>query len=91
MSAKFDGETQRFSHYHVHNLIYICVLWPLPLTSKINRVHPLIMANIFNAKFDEEAHNGLVSILFTSLFPYMFIVTLTFDFWPPKSRGIILS
>ena len=32
-----------------------------------------------SAKFDEEAHNGLVSIAFTSLFPYMSIVTLTFD------------
>ena len=32
------------------------------------------MANI-SAKFDEEAHNGLVSIVFTSLFPYMPIVT----------------
>ena len=36
-------------------------------------------------------HDGLVSILFTSLFPYMFIVTLTFDLWPPKSIGFILS
>ena len=27
----------------------------------------------------EEAHKGLVSIIFTSLFPYMCIVTLTFD------------
>ena len=32
-----------------------------------------------SAKFDEEAHNGLVSILFTSIFLYMSIVTLTFD------------
>ena len=32
-----------------------------------------------SAKFDEETHNGLVSIVFTSLFPYMSIVTLTFD------------
>ena len=32
-----------------------------------------------SAKFDEEIHNGLVSILFTSLFPYMSIVTLTFE------------
>ena len=32
-----------------------------------------------SAKFDEEAHNGLVSILFTSLFPYISIVTLTSD------------
>ena len=32
-----------------------------------------------SAKFDEEVHNGLVSIVFTSLLPYMSIVTLTFD------------
>ena len=48
------------------------------------------MANLY-AKFDGEAHNGLVSILFTSLFPYMSIVTLTFDLWSPKSIGFILS
>ena len=30
-----------------------------------------------SAKFAEEAHNGLVSITFTSLLPYMFILTLT--------------
>ena len=38
------------------------------------------MANM-PAKFDQEAYNGLVSIVFTSLFPYtcMSIVTLTFD------------
>ena len=32
-----------------------------------------------SGKFDEEAHNGLVSIMFTSLFPYRSIVTLTSD------------
>ena len=32
-----------------------------------------------SAKFDKEIHNGLVSIMFTGLFPYMSIVTLTFD------------
>ena len=48
------------------------------------------MANMY-AKFDEEAHSGLDSIVFTSLFPYMSIVTLTFDLWPPKSIGFILS
>ena len=37
------------------------------------------MANM-SAKFDEEAHNALVSTVFTSLLPNMFIVTLTFDF-----------
>ena len=36
------------------------------------------MANM-SAKFDQEAHNSLVAIVFTSLFPYMSIVTLTFD------------
>ena len=32
-----------------------------------------------SVKFDEEAYKGLVSIMFKSLFPYMCIVTLTFD------------
>ena len=40
------------------------------------------MANM-SGKFDEEAHKGLVSIVFTSLFPYMCIVTLTFDLHAP--------
>ena len=31
------------------------------MTSKIKRVHPLTMANMY-AKFDEKAHFGLVSI-----------------------------
>ena len=46
------------------------------------------MANM-SAKFYEEAHNGLASIMFTSLLPYMSIVTLTFDLRPPKSIGSI--
>ena len=36
------------------------------------------MANM-SVKFDKEAHNGLVAIMFTGLFPYMSIVTFTFD------------
>ena len=44
-----------------------------------------------SAKFDKEIHSSLVSIVFTSLFPYMSIVTLTFDLWPPKSIGFILA
>ena len=36
------------------------------------------MANMY-AKFYEEAHQGLVSITFTSLFPYLSIVTLISD------------
>ena len=38
-----------------------------------------------STKFYEEAHNGLVSILFTSLFPYLSIVNLTFD---PKNKRV---
>ena len=94
MSAKFDKEIQKqFSRYRVHKLISIYTHYDLdlwPPTSKINRVHPLTMANM-SAKFDQEAHNSLVSIVFTSLFPYMSIVTLTFDLWPPKLIGFILS
>ena len=63
-------------------------LWPV--TYKINRDHPLTMVNM-SAKFDEEAHNGFVSTVFTSLFPCISIVTLTFDLWPPKSIGFMLS
>ena len=44
-----------------------------------------------SAKFDEEAHNDLVSIVFTNLFLYMSIVTLNFDLWPPKLILLILS
>ena len=36
------------------------------------------MANM-STKFEKEAQNGLVAIMFTSLFPYMSIVTFTFD------------
>ena len=45
------------------------------------------MANM-SAKFDQEARNGLVAIVFTSLFPYMSIVTLTFALWPPKINRV---
>ena len=31
-----------------------------------------------SAKFNQEAHNDLVAIMFTSLFPYKSIVTLAF-------------
>ena len=44
-----------------------------------------------SAKFDEEAHNGLVSNMLTSLFLYLSVVTLNFDMWHPKSIGFILS
>ena len=107
MSAKFDEETQNSLVSIVYKLISLYVycdlakhptlfydahsdihLWQV--ASKINRVHSLTMVNM-SAKFDEEAHNDFVSIVFTSSFPYMSIVTLTFDLWPPKSIGSILS
>ena len=48
--------TQWFSLYLVHKLknayFHLCQLWPWPLTSKINRVHPLVIVNMY-AKFDE--------------------------------------
>ena len=50
----------------------------LTLTFKINRVNPFTMVNM-SAKFYEEAQNCLVFIVFTCKFPYMSIVTLTFD------------
>ena len=46
---------------------------------------------IISTKFDQEAHIGLVAVVFTNLFPYISIVTLTFDLWPSKSIGFILS
>ena len=41
-------------------------------------------------EFYGEARNDLVSSVFTSLFPYMSIVTLTFDLRLSKSKGLIL-
>ena len=43
-----------------------CPVWPWPLTSKINRVHPLITVNM-SCKFDKEICNRLVSMVFTSV------------------------
>ena len=63
-------------------------LWPV--TSKIDRVHPLAMVNM-SAKFDEEAHNVLVSIVLTSLFLYMSVMTFNLDLWHPKLIRFILS
>ena len=71
MSATFDEITVEqnglvsivFTSWLPYMSIVILTFWPL--IPKINRVHPLTMANM-SAKFDEEAHNGLVSILFTN-------------------------
>ena len=57
-SAKFDEAHNGLLSIMFTSLLP-CLLWPLPLTSKINRVHPLTMANT-SVKFDKEALNGLV-------------------------------
>ena len=44
--------------------IYNYLLWPWPLTFKINRTHALVMINM-STTFDVDAHNGLVSTVFT--------------------------
>ena len=45
------------------------------------------MVNMY-AKFDKEAHNGLVSIVFKIISIY---VHCDLELWPPKSIGFILS
>ena len=47
-------------------------------TPSIIRTGHITMVNM-SAKFDDKAHNSLVPIIFTRIFPYMSIVTLTFD------------
>ena len=57
MSAKFDEEAHvgfSWSQAYFHTKIMSIVYWTL--TSKINSVHSLTMAQY--AKFDEEAHTG---------------------------------
>ena len=44
------------------------------------------MANM-SAKFDEEARNGSVSIVFTGVFLFMSIVTLTIDLQNQKGSS----
>ena len=89
MSYVTDGQTHRQpdiakgnipAHPIFDSAAYLYLdLWA---TLKIKRVHPLIMVYL-SAKFDEGAHKGLVSIVFTSLYPCfctcISIVTLTFD------------
>ena len=70
----------------VHKVIFIFVYYNLdlwPLTSKINRVHALIMGNIC-AKFNQNTLHGLISTEFTRLFP--FFVYCDLDLWPLTSK-----
>ena len=78
------------SVYLVHKLISLYVNCDLDLwspTSKINRVHSFIMINI-SAKFDEEAHNGVVCIVFTRYTQgHMDSRTDAALLYPPETRG----
>ena len=87
MSAKFDKETRngvvsivftRSTHGQTDGTTEPQQRYYIPTATR----YPLTMCNIMinmSAKFDKETRNGVVSIVFTSLFPYMSIVTLTFD------------
>ena len=81
--------TEHFYPYCLQNAIFP-LLSIITLTSKINRVHPLIMGNIY-AKFYQNTLNTLIFIVFTRLFQLLSIVTFTFDLWHPKSIGFILT
>ena len=87
MSAKFDKETcngvvsivfKWSTHGQTDGTMEPQQRYYIPTATR----YPLTMCNIMinmSAKFDKETRNGVVSIVFTSLFPYMSIVTLTFD------------
>ena len=65
MSAKFDEKSHNGLVSIVFTNLFPYVIYDLDLwflTSKIKRVHPLVIVNM-SAKFDDEAHNGLVSIV----------------------------
>ena len=71
---------KRLRLYRVNKLvsnIWLCQLWPWPLTSKIDMVYFLAIVNM-SSKFNEEEHIGLVSFVCTSLIVYISILTLTF-------------
>ena len=72
-------------HTTVKSLLCSHVYCELDL--KINRVHPHTMAYM-SAKFDEEAHTGLASIMLTISLPYMSIETLTFDLLTSKINRV---
>ena len=83
--TKFEDAHNRQSH--VHNAISMYVqsdldLWSL--TSKIDRVHPLTMVNM-SAKFDNDAHNCLVSIVFKGYF-HKLCVNCDLSLWHLTSR-----
>ena len=80
MSTKFDEEHKTVkslssSQVYFHIPYVNCDLDLWPLTSKINRVRPLTMVNM-SAEFYEEAHNSLVSIVFTLTQAYFHICLL---------------
>ena len=68
----------------ITNLTFTFDLWP-PKSIGFTMVN-------MSAKFDEEAHNGLVCIRFTAYFHTCSLYVLyDLDLWPPKSIGSILA
>ena len=59
-----------------------CPLWLWPLTSKINRVHPLITVNMFT-KSDKEIHNGCLYCVHKLI---SIDVQCDLDLWPLTSK-----
>ena len=74
MYAKVEDDTHNGSASCAQDYFDI---YPVTLTSKLNMVHSLNIVTMY-AKF-EDAYNGSASVVFTRLFPYMSIVTLTVD------------
>ena len=60
------------------------LLWPWPLTSKINRFQFFFLRKIC-AKQDQNALNSLITIVFTRLFPLVSIAMVRR--YPPNPRG----
>ena len=91
------------SRYRAHKVLYTecqswpCQSWPWPLTPwpKINRVSPLIMANV-HVKFESDWAKTVVAIVPTRFYIQSAKVDLAkvdLDLWPrdPKSIGFLLS
>ena len=81
------------SVYRVYKVLHTeCQSWPWPLTPwpKINRVPPLIMANV-HVKFESDREKTVAAIESTRF--YIQSTKVDLDLWPrdPKSIGFLLS
>ena len=89
MSTKFEEEASnglvciRFTAY-----FHTCPLWPWPLTSKINRVHPLTMVNISAKVWKRNTQRFSLYCVHKLIFIY---VHCDLDLWPPKINRVSSS